>query len=612
MCSTMLPPRGISLGGRSTDVFRPRSSSGPHHLLPGGGVGFTAARGYLHASVIARSNDGRGGESPRASSHDDDADRAFRDGLRLVQGLAPGSGSVHAPPLRAGGDDDGDGGSGSLVEGALLLARAVELGHSLAKLWLGMCLLGGIGAHEALPSLSSSLAANRPPDGKDPMDYTPSQRTRLQNQIDLGNAEAISLIQQASDEGVALASFTLAEMYIPGSFPIQAGNDPMRALGLYQLGAEQGSTMCRVKHAYMRYRLWDDESVAHMLSGTPQADEDAATAELRSVTQQSSVPDGTTHAEHNQAVAQAHFFLGVMQSSPISSSDNKINFPSAVMHFKRASELNHQDATTNLAIMCYNGTGVPRDVDEAIRLLRGTCDAHPDDPKALHTLGTILRKEGGEEEAFRVMGRAASLGHVSAMHDFAVLHHNGVGTEKDVAQAMKWYRFAAESGQVVSQVALGLLLLSDDAAQVVDESALPESCRFAEALHWVDKAASGGHAYAQNLTGALLLSAPGKIEQDVDKAHRYTLQAAEGGLPEAQIQLVQILSGGEQTCETKKALRHWLDQAEQSGHPHAYEWLAAMHNEGEWGYAQDHEKAIEYKNRAEEAKKTYKPFGWMD
>ena len=61
-------------------------------------------------------------------------------------------------------------------------------------------------------------------------------------------------------------------------------------------------------------------------------------------------------------------------------------------------------------------------------------------------------------KGFYWMSKAAEQGHVQAMHDAAVAHLHGFGTEQNSTRALQIYKKAADMGHARSQTAIGIAL----------------------------------------------------------------------------------------------------------------------------------------------------------
>jgi hypothetical protein len=96
---------------------------------------------------------------------------------------------------------------------------------------------------------------------------------------------------------------------------------------------------------------------------------------------------------------------------------------------------------------------------------------------------------------------------------------------KDIPEAMRWYRAAAEGGNDVAASALGLLLMSGEGA-----AADPE-----QAQRWLGGPAARGHAHAQYGLGLLFLRA-----RDQGRAELWLAKAAAQGHAGAQSTLARL------------------------------------------------------------------------
>jgi len=63
----------------------------------------------------------------------------------------------------------------------------------------------------------------------------------------------------------------------------------------------------------------------------------------------------------------------------------------------------------------------------------------------------VGRRKSSIEATSRERGRSLALvGHVDSMHNRGCIYENGPGVEKDVAEALAWYRKAADKGDEAS------------------------------------------------------------------------------------------------------------------------------------------------------------------
>jgi hypothetical protein len=103
------------------------------------------------------------------------------------------------------------------------------------------------------------------------------------------------------------------------------------------------------------------------------------------------------------------------------------------------------------------------------------------------------------------------------------MYQNGKGVPKDEAEAVRWYRKAAEQGDATAQFFLGFAYANGQG--------LPTSKP--EAIRWYSKAAEQGDATAQYNLGVMYENGEG-VSPDEAEAVRWWRRAAAQGLAEAQ------------------------------------------------------------------------------
>ena len=120
----------------------------------------------------------------------------------------------------------------------------------------------------------------------------------------------------------------------------------------------------------------------------------------------------------------------------------------------------------------------------------------------------------------------------------------------DYATAVKWYRKAAEQGNVNAQGILGIMYA---AGQGVPQD-------YAEAVKWYRKAAEQGDAIALFNLGAMYFSGRG-VPQDFVQAHMWLNLAAAIGQPKVVIELrdgVAKRMTPAQVAEAQRLARGWM------------------------------------------------------
>ena len=114
--------------------------------------------------------------------------------------------------------------------------------------------------------------------------------------------------------------------------------------------------------------------------------------------------------------------------------------------------------------------------------------------------------------------KAAEQGYAPAQANLGVMYANGRGVAQDYAQALSWFRKAAEQGDAVGQNGLG----------VVYANGRGVAQDYAQALSWFRKAAEQGYAAAQSNLGIMYGNGQG-VAQDYAQALSWNRKAAEQG-----------------------------------------------------------------------------------
>ncbi|WP_343618669.1 tetratricopeptide repeat protein [Ralstonia sp.] len=144
------------------------------------------------------------------------------------------------------------------------------------------------------------------------------------------------------------------------------------------------------------------------------------------------------------------------------------------------------------------------------------------DADAQFAVAEALRQGMGVDknlsQALRWYREAAEQGHVLAQNNLGSMLLNGMGTDKNPAEATIWYRKAAEQGEAVAQFNLALRHLHGTGAPQSDT----------EAADWLKKAAEQGYAEAVGQLGTLCRFGRGIPQNFVRAAELHTLAALEG------------------------------------------------------------------------------------
>ena len=181
----------------------------------------------------------------------------------------------------------------------------------------------------------------------------------------------------------------------------------------------------------------------------------------------------------------------------------------------------------------------------------------------------------------------------------------GKGIPEDEAQAVLWFRKAAEQGNAHAQCNLGLMLVVDTSLRQASAlgyalgSGVPQNVpQNDEALLWFRKAAEQGDAIAQFNLGLLYYYGDG-VPQDYVKAASWYRKAAEQGYAGAQAGLAALYYKGEGVSQDYTATAFWFRKAAEQGDINAQLALGGLYHAGQ-GVPQDKAQAVLWTRKAAE------------
>jgi TPR repeat protein len=229
----------------------------------------------------------------------------------------------------------------------------------------------------------------------------------------------------------------------------------------------------------------------------------------------------------------------------------------------------------------------------------GNAPKHPID-----TWETISNRWGGVSLA--KLTESAQHGDPTAQYYLAGLYWDGQSVTRDTAQAVKWFRSAAESGLAVAQYSMGWFaerqpeLLGNTvggnyqaAAEWFEKAAVQGEPRAAfhlgdlylygkiernhrEAAKWFRVAAAKGNEEAVLRLGELYRHNRSDLRQDHAESARWFRLAAEKGNPDAQYELGCLLIEGEGIPHNPAEAEMWLRKAADGGNARARLKLATL------------------------------------
>jgi len=172
----------------------------------------------------------------------------------------------------------------------------------------------------------------------------------------------------------------------------------------------------------------------------------------------------------------------------------------AFFKLESAAENGDSNAQTLVGMMFYEGKGVEKDYNEAVRWYM----------------------------------LAANQGNATAQDNLGVCYYKGEGVQQDLEEAVRWFKLAAHQGLASAQYNLGVSYIGGEGFTI----------DLKEAAHWFRLAAEQNHPKAQHKLGFLYRYGFG-LEEDVKEAIRLFQLAADQGEFESQHSLAEMYRMGE-------------------------------------------------------------------
>jgi uncharacterized protein len=176
--------------------------------------------------------------------------------------------------------------------------------------------------------------------------------------------------------------------------------------------------------------------------------------------------------------------------------------------------------------------------------------------------------------ALRRLTPLAEKGDARAQFDIGFMHAYGWGMQRNPAEAITWYRKAADQGLQIAQHFLGLAYENGEGVRPDD----------AEAARWFARAAAQGFTQAQFMLGLMTVDGKG-VPKDPVQGYAFIVMAGQGGV-RAAARVVQKLALTEaQRRQAQQIIDHWQPKLESSlagiASPREEELLGLDHHIGE-------------------------------
>ena len=87
------------------------------------------------------------------------------------------------------------------------------------------------------------------------------------------------------------------------------------------------------------------------------------------------------------------------------------------------------------------------------------------DPDAIHRMGVESLKSGNVKAAVLRFEHASKMGHAGSAFNLGLMFGNGMGFQKDMSEAFKWFKLAADRGLAQGHLNVGGLYLHGDGVE---------------------------------------------------------------------------------------------------------------------------------------------------
>ena len=237
------------------------------------------------------------------------------------------------------------------------------------------------------------------------------------------------------------------------------------------------------------------------------------------------------------------------------------DYKQAADWWSRAAKQNYTQAIGNLGLCFQTGNGVKKDSEKAAKLYTRSVK---DGNKALFNQLVKVAKENPD-----------SLFENLLVADF---YKKGIGTAKDINKALPFLVNAGNAGDVKTQYDLGLIYIN--------------AKQDAQAVKWFKKAADKGNVGATYYYGMMLMEGKG-VPMDKKAGANYVLRAAEKDFPGAMYYIANCYMEGDGVVRNAEQAVKWYKAAAAKGLPTAQFDLANAYRTGT-GVEQSYDQALNW------------------
>ena len=344
--------------------------------------------------------------------------------------------------------------------------------------------------------------------------------------------EAVKWYRKAAEQDNAEAQFQLGKSYENG---IGIKQDYSEAFQWYSKAAEQGHADAQSKADFLR-------DVVRLLEKAGRGDAEAMFKLSICFENGESIAKDLSEALHwiRKAAEQGHLQAQYKLALDYENGTGvRADFSEAAKWYRKAAEQGHVEAQYKLALAYENGYGITQDLSEAVKWYHKAAEqGYVEASRHLQSAEVLLAAQNGNAEA---------------QYNLALAYENGNGMTKDLSEAVKWYRKAAEQGHAGAQKKLKTaeLLLNAQNGNAEAQYKLAQAYEkgsgvtkdLTEAMAWYHKAAEQGHAEAQYKLATAYESGTG-VGVNLSEALKWNRKAAEQGIAEAQYKLALAYENG--------------------------------------------------------------------
>lgn len=234
--------------------------------------------------------------------------------------------------------------------------------------------------------------------------------------------------------------------------------------------------------------------------------------------------------------------------------------------YQKAAESGDTEAMSEL-VWCSDKnptTGQPVSLHWARKLAEFGC------PEEMLSLGGTYLLHGERvpqdyAEAMKWYRRAAEIGYKDAQYELARLYDQGVGVTADKTEAAKWYTKAAEQGVRRAQFYLGVQYNTGEGVTKDQQKAFQWFLKAADVPDGSILVGNHGIEASQFNVGMMYKYGEG-VAKDLQAAFKWFFKAAQNGSASAQFELGRVYETGVGVLQDKQEAFKWYQKAAYQGH----------------------------------------------